>query len=163
MKNLSPLLLSPILLAAGCMADQGSFPSLAPRPIEQIDLSAEPSAAPAAAQAQDPAQASFVAGLLAQAEEGERGFAAAVAEAEPAIRAAAGAASGSERWIEAQIALSRIQAARAPLADALRALDERRLGSSDPALEAAFARISAMDAAQTKRLDELQAMVAPAG
>lgn len=154
--QLSPL---PFLLA-GCIADQGSFPSLAPRPIEAIDIAGEPAAAPVAPTV-DPAQAAFAREEEARAKAGEQAFATVAAEAEPPIRAGAGQPAGSDRWTAAQVALSRLQAARAPVADALRALDERRLTSDDPALDAAFATVSATDTAQAARVSVLSALLSP--
>src|SRR3954467_4490793 len=93
-------------LLAGCVS-QGPFPSLAPRPAEQEDWSEEPvHAAPVVAD--DASLRARIAALLTQAHDGERAFDADLPAAERA--AAHVGAEGSDSWIEAQQAISRLQA-----------------------------------------------------
>src|SRR6185436_7286009 len=101
----------PLLLAvclAGCVS-QGPFPSLAPRPAEQEDWTEEPAhAAPAVAD--DAALRTRIAALVGDAREGGRRFEADLPEAERA--AAHPGAEESDAWIEAQQAISRLEASR---------------------------------------------------
>ncbi|HEV2747767.1 MAG TPA: hypothetical protein VGW34_10780, partial [Allosphingosinicella sp.] len=95
---------------AGCAAE-GPFPSLAPRAVEQ-EPAAEPPAPAAALTPSDPATAARIAELARAARDGHGRFEAALAAARPATARAG--ATGSESWIEAQLAVSRAQAARTP-------------------------------------------------
>jgi hypothetical protein len=158
-----PLLAVPVaaLLLAGCVAQDG-FPSLAMRPAE-LDLSTEEPVHPAVEVPTDPALRARIADLLRQASEGERGFAAALGPAEAAVAAAGGV--GSESWVEAQQALSRLETRRAPTARALAELDqlsreraEMATNAEDfAALDAAVAEAGRIAAGQEERLDRLQA------
>jgi hypothetical protein len=129
-------------LIAGC-AEQGSFPSLAPRPIEYT-LSGRPvppciageaggAAAPAeaapSAPAQDPEIAASIERLLGSARQGQSDFAAIL----PAAQAAAmrAGAAGSEGWIAAQQEISRLEAARVRTQDALAELEALSLKCSN--------------------------------
>lgn len=115
-----PLLLSAAVLApAGC-APPGPYPSLEPRPIEKrLAASEEEPVAPAAAD--DAGLPARIAPLLAEARRGAAEFRAAL----PAAQAAAAAAGTpeSDSWIEAQQALSRLEAAGAVTGKALADLD----------------------------------------
>src|SRR4051812_29009666 len=97
---------------AGCLAgcvSEGPFPSLAPRPAEQEDWAEEPEhSAPAVAD--DAALRARLSALIADAREGERRFEGDRPEAERAT--AHHAAQESDAWIEAQQAISRLEAAR---------------------------------------------------
>ena len=115
----APALLALLLLAGGC-AQRGSFPSLAPRAAEMADAGA-PAAAPAPEAPDDPALARRLAELLGRAREGQTAFAAAMGRASPAV--ARGGGAGSESWVVAQQAISRIEEARAPTVEALADLD----------------------------------------
>jgi hypothetical protein len=107
-------------LVSGC-ASSGSFPSLAPRPEELRPQTDAVEAAPAPPPPLDPATARRVEALIDDARRGDSAFQAALAPTERAV-AAAGAA-GSDNWIEAQQALSRLEAARSPTAVAAADLD----------------------------------------
>ncbi|HEY5723840.1 MAG TPA: hypothetical protein VIT45_16140 [Allosphingosinicella sp.] len=104
---------------AGC-APPGPYPSLEPRPIEKAlaDTEEPPAEAPLPDEAGLPAR---IAALTAEVRRGEREFDA----ASPAARAAAERAGGveSESWIEAQQALSRLEAAGAVSGKALADMD----------------------------------------
>lgn len=136
--------LAPALLSA-CAA-QGSFPSLAPRPIEREyaegaapppcpDLEA-PAPAPQPVEptsvASDPVLNARVQELLAEARAGQREFQERFVEAGRA--AARAGAPESESWIAAQQEISRLEAARARTANALSELEtlaiRRSAGSS---------------------------------
>ncbi len=154
-----------MLLAAGCAGTDGGFPSLQPRAIEKIDIAGEPMPVAATAVAPDPVVARAAAAALADAEAGDGGFLDAMRAAEPALRAAARAAPGSDGWIAGQQALSRVQAALLPTADALQTLDAQRLatgaGPPDPALEQAWSRAAALDAAHRAAFSRLAALLPP--
>jgi hypothetical protein len=149
--------LLPLLLAAACAAP-GPYPSLAPRPAEKAyaDDADERKPTP---QPDDPALAREIDRLVAEARAGAAEFEAALPAAQ-AIAHAAGAA-GSDSWIEAQQALSRLEAARARTTAALADLDalavERSsagtLGDSDgQRLRSATEQLQALADAQAERL-----------
>jgi len=112
------LLILLVALAPAC-APSGSFPSLAPRPVERLSDEEPVRVQPFVAA--DPALAGQVAGLLAQARKGNAVFQAALPAARASV-ARAGAA-GSDSWVEAQQAVSRLEAARAETAAAVTRLD----------------------------------------
>ncbi|HWT13773.1 MAG TPA: hypothetical protein VN231_13550, partial [Allosphingosinicella sp.] len=93
---------------------------------------------------------------------GDRAFAEAYGGAEAAV--AAGGARGSEGWIEAQQALSRLEAARQPTTHALGELDRLAVGRIDMAtseedfafLNDALAAVERMAAGQQERLERLR-------
>ena len=154
-----PILL-PLALAAGCAAP-GPYPSLAPRPAEKAyaDDAEERKPTP---QPDDPALAGEIDRLLAEAKAGSADFDSAL----PGAQASAGAAgaSGSDAWIEAQQALSRVEAARARTTAALADLDRLAvqragagtLGEADAErLRGATAEIQAQADSQADRLQRL--------
>ena len=125
---------------AGCVAADG-FPSLAQRPAER-NISIEEPVRPAVDVPSDPALRAQIVQLLAQAADGNRAFYSALAPAQAAVAAAGGA--GSESWVEAQQALSRLEATREPTARALAELDRLALARAElPTNEGDFAAISA--------------------
>jgi acetylornithine deacetylase/succinyl-diaminopimelate desuccinylase-like protein len=147
----------PLLLAAACAAP-GPYPSLAPRPAEKAYADDADERKPTV-QPDDPALVREIDRLVAEARAGSAEFEAAI----PAAQAAAGAAggSGSDSWIEAQQALSRLEAARARTTAALADLDrlavERAsagtLGEGDAArLRSATEQLQALADAQAERL-----------
>lgn len=138
---------------AGC-APPGPYPSLEPRPIEKAlaDTEEPPAEASAPDEAGLPAR---IAALSAEVRRGEREFDA----VSPAARAAAerAGAAESESWIEAQQALSRLEAAGALSGKALADLDalamaeeqSRRVSAGDLArLQAAISAAQAVVDAQ---------------
>jgi hypothetical protein len=149
------------LLLGGCVS-AGPFPSLAPRPGEGEFVLAEPDR-PLTLVADDPALRRQVEALRAGAEDGRRVFDGAYEDARAAIDR--GGAEGSNAWVEAQQALSRLEATRAATTDALTRLDalateraDRPTSEDDFALiEAAIADVSRIDAEQQTRLARLRA------
>jgi hypothetical protein len=146
LSNRANLLLIPMLAcAAGCVPE-GSFPSLAPRAVERLSAD-EPLRIQAAVPA-DPALAAQVGLLLARARQGQAEFQAGL----PAARAgvARAGAAGSDSWVEAQQAVSRLEGARAETAAALTELDSLSIErAARPTNAADFqALLSALRAAQ---------------
>lgn len=156
MKALPSLL---AILLAGCVS-QGPFPSLAPRPAEREDWTEEP-VRTAPAVADDPALRTRIAALLEEARAGRRDFDADFGAAERA--AARAGPEGSDSWIEAQQAVSRIEAAMARSGEALAALHQLRLESEArpasaadrAALDAAITEAEAIAAGERERIDRL--------
>jgi hypothetical protein len=119
-------------LLAGCVTE-GPFPSLAPRPDERLAIEEPVREAPSVAD--DPAVRARIAALLAEARQGDRTF-----EADYGAAARAGARAGpvgSNGWIEAQQALSRVEAARGRTGDAAAELHQLALERADQPLSAA--------------------------
>ncbi len=145
------LSLALILMLAGCAA-RGEYPSLAPRPVELASGPAAPAAlAPLAPS--DPARIARLAAIMARAQAGSRAF----ADLQQAVSTSAAAAGGlgSESWINAQMALSRLERTREAIQTGLVELDaEKRVMLEGPAsadridLEATIAAVTALDAAQ---------------
>jgi hypothetical protein len=148
-------------LTAGCAAP-GDFPSLQPRPIERAlaEADAAPDPVPLPADAETVGRAES---LLAEVQGGGRGFEALLPEAKR--RVAAAGPSGSDSWVEAQQALSRLEAARAATVKAMADLDAFAVAQADkganPAtvdqLSAVIARGQAIADAQRAEMDRLQA------
>ena len=150
-------------LAGGCTTE-GDFPSLAPRAIEQEDPLAEPVRTPPVV-ASDPALRARVAELR---NAGLSGVAAFEADARAAEAAAARAgASGSDSWVEAQQALSRLEAARGPATVALAELDRLLIvRAAEPtadedlaAIRNAMAEIERLVAEQQRRFDAVRSRI----
>lgn len=149
-------LIPPVLFAAllsACATPRGEYPSLLPRPIERISL-AEPMR-PVPVATPDAALDAKITTLMRGIAAATTAFDAAVGRARPLVRAAAGAAQGSERWLGAQVALAELDVARTaidtPLADLERlAIDRAAAGTPPyPTLDAALAK--ATDAAKAQR------------
>ena len=164
MARLRPLLalLVPLTGLAGCAAP-GPYPSLAPRPAEKAYAEDSEERKPTP-QPDDPALALEIDRLVAEAKAGADEFDSAL----PAAETAAGRSgpAGSDSWIEAQQALSRLESARARTTAALADLDrlavERAaagtLGEADAQrLRVATAEIQALADSQADRLQRLGA------
>ena len=160
---------APLFLAAsvaGCAGNQGDFPSLLPRPVEQRSEEVETPEPPAPAAA-DSAFAAQLAELLQQARAGDSAFNAALPAAERAVNAARQAAPASEPWVEAQRLISILDSARSPTSTALASLDEllvaraegasrdAKIGGVEEAV-AARAEAEAINARQAERLTVLR-------
>ncbi|MDH7637799.1 hypothetical protein [Sphingomonas oryzagri] len=116
-----------VIATAGCAGSSDPYPSLAPRPIEQISM-AEPNRPEAPAAVADPAAVQRYAPLIAQAQAADADFRRVLEEERPALVRGRGAGEGSDAWLAAQVSLSRIETARGPVAKALASLDAARSG-----------------------------------
>ena len=166
----SPALPFAMLIAlcttGGCSSPKLAPPSLAPRAAEAID----PRLPVERALVVRPVTAGLtgrIAELLAEARSGEAAFRSALG---PAQRAAAAAGPArSESWIAAQLALSALEAARAPTTRALGDIDalagadimaRNGIGADDlAAIQQASAEAGALDAAQRAALAALSARI----
>lgn len=139
------------LTAAGC-AQGGDFPSLRPRPVELLSMEEPVRSEPAVAG--DPALRSRAAELLAQARAGDGAFDAAYAEALPRVRAAS--AANSDSWVQAQEAISRVEASRRATTAALADLDRLLVDQADEPTSRADheALVAARRAAEQLMLDQ---------
>jgi hypothetical protein len=156
-----------LALPAGCAAP-GPYPSLAPRPAETAYAGGDDERQPTD-QPDDPSLAGEVERLRAEAGAGAAEFDAALAAAEASIAAAG--PPGGDSWIEAQQAVSRVEAARARTSSALADLDALAvarasagtLGSGDrERLRAATVELQALADAQVERLRRLEARLSRA-
>ena len=146
-------LMAAISLSACAAAQGGDYPSLAKRPVEgRFDVGPLPI---------------DLAGRLARWESDAAGaqqaFVRERTPTEAAVTAAGGAAISSESWVVAQQAISRLQATRAPLTDALADIDrlylERSIAESVDGLPEIYAlrdKLAAMLAAQDNVLAGLE-------
>jgi len=160
----SLLMLAAIGSVAAC-APPGPYPSLEPRPIEKAlaDTEEPPAEAPLPDEAGLPVR---IAALTAQVRKGQSEFDAAL----PAARAAAERAGGaeSESWVEAQQALSRLEAAGAVSGKALADLYDlamteeqgRRVSAADLArLQEAIAAAQAVVDAQGAEIGRIKGRI----
>ena len=160
-----PALLVP-LAAAACSTPRTNPPSLAPRASEAIDPRL-PVERPLVVAAVTPGLRGRLAELVAQARSGDAAFETALGAAQRA--AAAAGPARSESWIAAQMALSALEAARAPTARALSDVDalagadikaRSGIGAQDlAAIEEAAVAIGAIDTAQRRVISGLSARI----
>lgn len=149
---------------AGCTDTSGKYPSLLPRAIEKQSL-AEPER-PVAVATPDAALDKQIADLNAEVDKASKDFTAAAQSAEARIAVARGLPQGSDGWLDAQAALSDVEASQAPLASTLAdlqrlAIDRGTAGQPPyPALDAAVARAGAIADAQSARHAALEAAAA---
>lgn len=154
------LLLATVAFLSAC-AVQGPFPSLAPRPEEGLISVAEPVRPPVAV-ASDAALRGRIAALRERGRAGARAFDAAYPAADRATRGIG--VSGSDSWIAAQQALSRLEAARGEATAALADLDRLSLDRANVPtnaqdyglIGAAMAEIEQETAERQTRLDALR-------
>ena len=153
------LLAVSLLGLAACSRPDTRFPSLLPRAIEWRDDAIAVRPAPVAAA--DPALDAQVARLRSAAERAGDAFDRSLAGADRRIRAGAGMAEGSERWLEAQVALAELDVARTGIDEPLATLEQLALDRGVaglppyPALDAALAAVQARAAGQRGRIAEL--------
>jgi len=157
-----PLIFALIFLAPGCARQVGA-PSLLPRAVEKQPIEMPVSEATEQQGPADPALQAALAKQIAAAEAGDKAFADQRALADAAIARAGNAAPGSEGWIQAQEAITALEAARTAVRDAAVAIDALRddpanaSTGSRAAIDAAAARIEAIEQAQTATVAALSA------
>jgi hypothetical protein len=160
----TPLLAA--ILLAGCTQSPGRYPSLLPRPIEGQSL-AEPER-PVPVATPDAALDTRIAAITATLDASDKKFVAAAQQAEAKIAVARGLKEGTPGWLDAQAALSTLDALKAPVATALAELEQMEIerGTAGqppyPALDAAQARAEALSTAQSDRIGALEATLAGA-
>ncbi len=159
-----------LLVLGGCAGrDDARFPSLAKRPVEDMNLTRIPDAiAPPPAPAADGALNARIAGLRAQVASGESRFRAELERTQARVSAAAGAAPASDAWMEAQMAISGAEAARRPSVEGLASLDQLYAGRQKDGeragveeLEAAITAARAVVEAQSDALTALKRRLRP--
>lgn len=156
----------PLLLAA-CAVEPVASPSLGIRPIEKLGFE-EPEPRPVAAAESDPALDARLR-ELGQALDGARSaFDEAADQAEAAARHARGAAAGSDPWLDAQVALGRLDVLRAGTSERFTDVEDvsvaraAELKPDYPALAALLARARAELDRQDATIRRLTAALAPA-
>ena len=170
MSRRSPVLIAATVALLGGCASQGSFPSLAPRPIERQYGSLPPPTGPCAkaetpdcepiAKAEpvptpdDPALRSRLIELNAQAQKGQQSFEASLAKTTQIVDHAG--AMGSDNWIAAQQALSQLEASRNETLTASSALDALALERAGAPTSEADLKAVTDAAAEARRLAEAQ-------
>jgi len=171
LRRLAPVLACAML--AGCAGDGTPVPSLAPRPIESIAIDepvpAEPVSNTSVPGTADPALDEAAARALASAEAAVAPFDAQLARARDAANAAKGAAAGSEPWIVAQQAISRLVELRGPVDAATATLDRIRVeaaGRQPPVdtrrIDEAAARAAAIEQRQNDAYRAVARALTPA-
>ena len=162
MNRLRLLVLACAAALSACAAG-GDFPSLAPRPIEREEAAAPAEPAGPVTEAVDPQLAARLAALLADARRGQAEFETVLPQATSAVAGAGDA--GSEGWILAQQAISRLEAERAPTVIALADLDRLTIAHAGqpelPAVTAARDEARALAEAQEQRIGALREQLSP--
>lgn len=140
-------------------------PSLAPRAVEQFTAT-EPSPPPPPQPAipEDASRQERAAALVARAREADARFRERLAEAQGAVASGSGAAVGSEAWVQAQQAVSRTEAYRAPVAQSLADLDALQISTAETgigpdagaSLAAALSDVASIDAEQDRAITSLR-------
>lgn len=142
-------------------AQEGGYPSLAKRPIEDRSFSPEV-VAQQEPQKAGPALVARIEALLAKARAGDAAFASAFTKAETAMSDAASAATADERWVVAQTLLSAADQARYDSVYALADLDTMLVqgrvgdGAGLAEIDAARTLVLATVDGQNDRLDSLR-------
>ena len=161
MINLRLLAIITLFLAPGCAAP-GDFPSLAKRPFEDGAAIAEP--APPPLEASDSERLSRVARAVDIASAGRTAFQSGFEAAQNAVRSSGN--MGSEGWIKAQLAISRLEPLREPAQSALAIIvdEQRKLATGAPssdadAVAAAFAQVESIRNDQADKSDRLLARI----
>ena len=152
-----------LLALAGACAPPGPYPSLAVREAELQRADDDEEAAPAPPLPDNPEIAAQARGLVSEGRSGHDAFEAALGPARAAAARAGG--PGSDSWVEAQQAISRVEAARAPTLRALAELDalairQANAGTLSQAdrerLTAATSELQALADRQHERIEALR-------
>jgi len=167
--RIAPVSVLAALFSLAACGPAVNHPSLAPRAIERLDAMPPSPPPPTAAIPVDASKQERIAALLKQAHDGDVRFQPQAMAAEGAVERGAGGAPGSEAWIAAQEAVSRVESLRTPVAQSLADLDELQIASAgaplDPdtatALAAAYADLSAIDERQRNQVASLKGRITP--
>ncbi|WP_395330450.1 hypothetical protein WBP06_17905 [Novosphingobium sp. BL-8H] len=156
--------LLPLFLAAGLAAcsSASQYPSLAYRPVERATpVAPDPSDAVAPLPPPSADLSSRIDGILATAGQADSAFAAKRPVAERAVSAAG--AKGTDSWLNAQVAVSTLQASRDPAVAALAELDTMFAAARDASPDRESPSAQSIDAARGKvqaQVDAQDAVVA---
>ncbi|HEX8387581.1 MAG TPA: hypothetical protein VF636_01075 [Sphingomonas sp.] len=146
-----------LLLAAGCARQEGTYPSLAIRPIERLGFE-EPDPKPARPPVADPALDARLGEVGAALAESAAEFSAAAGRAETAAARARGAAAGSEPWLEAQVALGELDVLRAATSERFTDVAELVVARATT-LQGEYPALTALQAEARAELDRQQALI----
>jgi len=151
----------------GC-STVADHPSLAPRAIERFTTT-EPAPAPPppAALPEDASRQERAGLLLAQAIESDARFQERLAEVRTVVASGSGAAPGSEAWVQAQQAISRIETLREPVSRTLADLDQLQIDAAQAGigteaegeLASAIQKVASIDARQEEEIAALRERV----
>jgi len=147
-------------------AQRGSYPSLAKRPVETRDRSV-PAPAPVVPAAADAALVAQVDTLARQAGTADAAFQSQLGPGRTAVASAGAAAPASELWVNAQLAISRLDSVRYDSVSALAGLDTlyvdkqngtdaARISADLATIDPARSRVLALVDAQNDALDRLR-------
>lgn len=146
-----------VSLLSGCASDQDSYPSLAPRAIEQRSDAVMP--APSVSMAPDPALDAQIAKMTAALAEQARTFDTAAASTKALVAAARKAGIGSGPWLDAQTALAELDGIRARSAATLSDVDALAIARAS-ALKPAYPGLDALDASAQAQVGQETATIA---
>lgn len=155
------------LFAGGCGRVEGTYPSLAIRPIERLGFE-EPAARPVAVAMADPALDARLREVGAGLDEAAAAFASAAGRAQAAAARARGATAGSESWLDAQVGLGELDTLRAATSEEATDVEQLVLARATelqpdyPALTALQDRATGEVARQDATIRRIAAALAPA-
>ena len=151
----------------GC-STVADHPSLAPRAIERFTTTKPaPAPPPPAALPEDASRQERAGLLLAQAIESDARFQERLAEVRTVVASGSGAAPGSEAWVQAQQAISRIETLREPVSRTLADLDQLQIDATQAGigteaegeLASAIQKVASIDARQEEEIAALRERV----
>ena len=158
-----------VVLATGCVSQQGEFPTLARRNIETVYASgALPTPAPVPVTPADPQLLDKLNILISRAEDGQQAFAQALSAARRSAAAARGGEVGGENWAVATTAISALESSRRDSAITLADLDQLYADSvtdetnsigADRAIYDTREKVMAIVAAQNAQIAELRSSI----
>ncbi|MGN6279245.1 MAG: hypothetical protein ACTHM8_11055 [Sphingomonas sp.] len=149
-----------LLSLASCASQGGDFPSLAPRPIEQMGDTVPDRPTPAATP--DAGLDAQIADFAKQLDAADQAFSPAAGKASNLVAAARNAGVGSTAWLDAQTALADLDGIRAESTAAMSALDElsiaraSKLEPAYPGLESLHEKGEAQVSAESNTIAGLQ-------
>jgi len=153
--------LIPVFLLGACTSAPGDYPSLARRPIEQLNTPLPPATAPSAPVPLDPAMVRQLDSLLERIRAADARFQAKAPQVRRSVLAASDAARGTEAWSAAMIALTDLDTARSDAMVALAEIDaiyaaNRITGAAAVEAQAARAAGNRLIAVQDQVMADLQ-------